>query len=438
MKLKYLFIILSLLVITPTLLLFYAAGKDGALPYIAWAIAVVVLFFLIYFYRKVLKPLNTIADGMDLLAAQDFSSRLSSVGQAETDRIVKLFNRLMDRVKEERLSLIEQNNFLSLLIEESPMGIILLDFNNCISMINPSAKLFLNITDDRIGDNLSSIDSPLMSEIIKIGEGERKTIRVDGTAIYSCSRLFFMSRGFKRPFIVIEPMTDEIFKAEKSAYEKVIRMIAHEVNNSVAGVVSALGSLDFMLQNATATSIESDMSDIRAVIKVCEERGYTMSRFIAAFANVVKIPEPQLRDMQLNDCVSSCIYFMKHMCGERNIQLETSLAEDSCLVRADITLFEQVLLNIIKNSIESIGENGKIVVETFASPARIVITDNGAGISPDDKERIFSPFFSTKTNGQGLGLMFVREILIKHSCSFSLATGADGLTRFVIAFPQGK
>ena len=77
----------------------------------------------------------------------------------------------------------------------------------------------------------------------------------------------------------------------------------------------------------------------------------------------------------------------------------------------------------------------KIVVETVASPARIVITDNGAGISPDDKERLFSPFFSTKANGQGLGLMFVREILLKHNCRFSLLTGNDGLTRFEIVFP---
>ena len=436
MRLRYLFIILALLVIVPTLLLlFFSAGEGGVLMYIANVLAVVAVLFLIFFYRRVLKPLDTIADGMDLLSAQDFSSRLSPVGQMEADRIVLLFNRLMDRIKEERLTLLEQNGFLSLLIEESPMGVILLDFDNRITLINTSARRFLEVVDDCTGCGLHSLPSPLAGDILSLGDGERRTIRVNGAAIYSCSRLSFMSKGFRRPFIVIEAMTDEIFKAEKSAYEKVIRMIAHEVNNSVAGMVSALGSLDDVLSSTTAESIADDIQDVRTLIKVCEERGYKMSRFIGDFANVVKIPSPQLRAIPLNDCVTQCIYFMKNMCSNRNITLETSLAAEAPHVQADITLFEQVMLNIMKNSIESIGENGKIVVETVASPARIVITDNGAGISPDDKERLFSPFFSTKANGQGLGLMFVREILLKHNCRFSLLTGNDGLTRFEIVFP---
>lgn len=110
------------------------------------------------------------------------------------------------------------------------------------------------------------------------------------------------------------------------------------------------------------------------------------------------------------------------------------LTEEPVIVNADTTLFEQVVLNIMKNSIESIGKGGEIIVETFASPARILITDNGHGISADDSSRIFSPFFSTKANGQGLGLMFVREILTKHGCLFSLATASDGFTRFEIIF----
>ena len=435
MRLRYLFIILALLVIVPTLLLlFFSAGEGGALMYIANVLAVVAVLFLIYFYKRVLNPLDTIADGMDLLAAQDFSSRLSPVGQAEADRIVLLFNRLMARIKEERLTLLEQNGFLSLLIEESPMGVILLDFDNRITLMNTSAKRFLEV-DDCTGCELQQLPSLLMGDIMQLGDGESRTIRVNGAAIYSCSRLSFMSKGFRRPFIIIESMTDEIFKAEKSAYEKVIRMIAHEVNNSVAGMVSALGSLDDVLSSTTAESLADDIQDVRTLIKVCEERGFKMSRFIGDFANVVKIPSPRLRSIPLNDCVIHSIYFMRNMCSERNITLDTSLADKAPLVQADITLFEQIMLNIIKNSIESIGENGKIVVETAASPARIVITDNGAGITPEDRERLFSPFFSTKANGQGLGLMFVREILSKHNCRFSLLTGNDGLTRFEIVFP---
>lgn len=436
MRLRYLFIILALLVIVPTLLLlFFSAGEGGALMYIANVLAVVAVLFLIFFYRRVLKPLDTIADGMDLLAAQDFSSSLSPVGQAEADRIVLLFNRLMARIKEERLTLLEQNGFLSLLIEESPMGVILLDFDNRITLMNTSAKRFLEV-DDCTGCELQQLPSLLMGDIMQLGDGESRTIRVNGAAIYSCSRLSFMSKGFRRPFIIIESMTDEIFKAEKSAYEKVIRMIAHEVNNSVAGMTSALSTVGDVLSEMTPDTLENDVADILDVIKVCEERGYNMSRFITDFANVVKIPVPVLNRVNINECVVPCIAFVKQMCRERNIELHTELVSGNVPVDADVLLFEQVMLNIVKNSVESIGFDGRIVIETLPSPARIVVTDNGAGITAEDKEHIFSPFFSTKTNGQGLGLMFVREILSRHHCAFSLATASDGLTRFTISFPE--
>ena len=98
----------------------------------------------------------------------------------------------------------------------------------------------------------------------------------------------------------------------------------------------------------------------------------------------------------------------------------------------------QVLVNIVKNSIESIKEkgcgNGMINITTTATPATIVITDNGTGISPDTEKKLFTPFFSTKPNGHGIGLLLIREILTRHRCHFSLKTEHDGMTRFRIEF----
>ena len=102
-------------------------------------------------------------------------------------------------------------------------------------------------------------------------------------------------------------------------------------------------------------------------------------------------------------------------------------------VNLDIAVFEQVLVNIIKNAAESIGKDGKIQIRT-SSPASIEIVDNGEGITKETEAKLFSPFFSTKPNGQGIGLVFIREVLMRHGCSFSLRTYADGLTRFRIIF----
>ena len=431
MKLKSLFYILAcLLIVVWIMLLFLATQENGWKFYLVEGIVTFSLFYLLYFYRKVVKPLNSIAGGMDLLQAQDFSSRLAPVGQREADRIVSIFNRMMNQLKEERLHLREQNHFLDLLISTSPMGVIILTLDERISMVNKAALEFLNenTEEDLLDKAMDELHGSLAEELSRIPKDTTTTIRLSDSRIYRCSHLSFIDRGFAHPFYLIESLTSEVMKAEKKAYEKVIRMIAHEVNNSVAGITSTLDTIDDALQTM------DDTEDIREVMRVCVERSYSMSRFITNFADVVKIPEPQLEDVHLNDRVTACKIFMENMCQNRNIDLHLELCEENPIVSMDTSLFEQVIINIIKNATESIDTHGKIIIRTSASPAMLEIGDTGKGISKETEAKLFTPFFSTKPNGQGIGLIFIREVLMKHGCTFSLRTYPDGITRFRICF----
>lgn len=435
MRLKTLFFLLALLLIVVWGILLVLALESGkALFYVGEGVTTLSLIVLVYFYRKLVMPLNSIANGIDLLREQDFSSRLSKVGQAEADRIVTMFNGMMDQLKNERLRLREQNHFLDLLISVSPMGVVILDFDGKVSMLNAAALRFLGYTSqtDLIGKNFSALDAPLAEEINRLDKDSTDTIRLNDSMIYRCSRLSFVDRGFPHPFILIESLTSEVVKAEKKAYEKVIRMIAHEVNNTTAGITSTLETVNEALEEM------DDTADLRDVMKVCVERCYGMSHFITNFANVVKIPDPQLEQVRLNDRVSACKRFMETICRDRDITLHNELCADNPLVWMDTVLFEQVLVNIIKNAAESIGQSGDIYIRTSASPAVLEVADTGAGISREVEAKLFSPFFSTKPNGQGIGLIFIREVLSKHGCTFSLRTWPDGLTRFRINFPEKK
>ena len=431
MKLKSFFFILAfLLIVVWIILLFVATQENGWKFYLIEGIVTFSLFYLIYFYRKVVKPLNSIAGGMDLLQAQDFSSRLSPVGQREADRIVSIFNRMMNQLKEERLRLREQNHFLDLLISVSPMGVIILTLDERISMANKAALEFLDegTEEDIMNKTMDELSGSLAEELNRIPKDTTVTIRLSDSRIYRCSRLSFIDRGFAHPFYLIESLTSEVMKAEKKAYEKVIRMIAHEVNNSVAGITSTLDTIDDALQTI------DDTEDIREVMKVCVERSYSMSRFITNFADVVKIPEPQKEEVHLNDRVTACKIFMENLCQNRDIDLHLELCEENPMVSMDTSLFEQVLINIIKNATESIDTNGKIFIRTSASPLMLEIGDTGKGISKEVETKLFTPFFSTKPNGQGIGLIFIREVLMKHGYTFSLRTYPDGITRFRICF----
>ena len=385
---------------------------------------------------------------MELLKEQDFSSRLRFVGQEEADRIVEVFNKMMTQLKNERLYLREQNYFLDLLINASPLGVVILDLDENIQSFNPTTyKLFGLKTDDKIsGKKLIEIDSPLAKEIAVIKKYASQTIRLNNASIYKCTHSSFIDRGFQHSFYLIESLTEEVFKAEKKAYEKVIRMIAHEVNNTTAGITSTLDTLNDYFAISTSQSKDdissapntlhdtltniNNSNDIGEVLQIAIERCYSMSRFITNFADVVRIPEPQFRMHSLNDLVSSCKLFMENACRNRNIKIIMELSETSPEIKADSLLLEQVLVNIIKNSAESIDKNGKIFIRTTSNPAYLEIADTGKGINKETETKLFSPFFSTKPNGQGLGLMFIREVLLKHGYTFSLSTDNDGLTRF--------
>ena len=428
MKLIHFFIIFAVLIgASLGVTIIATKGEPTTLLYVAEGLCVVALLFLLYFYRKVMRPIKSISSGMELLMEQDLTTRLTTVGQKETDRIVRVFNRLLDKLKDEHLRLCEQNNFLDLLIDASPMGVIILGLNDKVDSTNNAALKFLGINaiGEIKGKRIDEIETPLTREISNMDDESTRTFRMGGSAIYRCSRLSFLDRGFHHPFILIESLTEEVLEAEKKAYGKVIRMMAHEVNNNVAGITSLLEGIEGLPDE---------------LVQVCSDRCFAMSRFITRFAEVVKIPEPMLTKTPINDIIGNCHIFLETLCTKHGAKLRLKLCEENMEVNADCILLEQALVNIVKNSAESIGmktdrtQQGLVEISTHADGS-LIVTDNGIGISEEVAHNLFTPFYSSKPNGQGIGMMIVREILTKHHSTFSLSTDTDGLTRFYIQFP---
>lgn len=425
MRISWIFSLIILLIVGAVVALMLL--ELGSFTYtIVWAVALLGILLLIVFYRNVMRPLRTIANGVDLLRAQDFSSRLSPVGQREADRIVDMFNGMMTSLKQERLKLREQNHFLDLLIEVSPMGIVTLDSEGKISGANRAAARFLDTDSakEMTGLKPAEIQSTLGNVISGLQEREVKVVRLNDSMVYRCSRLSFMESGISHPFYLIEKLTDEVMKAERKSYEKVIRMMAHEVNNSLAGIISVM---------ETAKEEVGD-PDLTEAIEACENRCTDMGAFITKFASAVKIPEPTKTNVDIADLLRKRLPLFESICTATGARLSMQLPEKDIQVFIDPVLMEQVITNIVKNAAESAGEGGKVDIHIEGPGTTLVITDNGPGISVEAAEMLFTPFFTTKETGHGLGLLLVSEVLNSHGCRFSLETCPDGLTRFRIHF----
>lgn len=379
-------------------------------------------------YSRLVRPAQVMAMGMDLLREQDYNSRLAPVGQPDADRIINLFNDIMARFKVEALRVREQNHFLDLLIEASPLGIVSLGDRDVVQTRNSMACRLLG--EDPAGVALKDLKSPLAEVCMHLGNDESETIRLSDTMVYRCTRVQFMDRGMPRPFVLIEILTDEVRRAERDAYGKVIRVIGHEVNNSMASIRS-------LLQLLLEKPWGDDEEELGQAVEGCVHRAALLSDFISSYTRVVKIPPARLEKISLSDAVAHMQPFLTSMASSAGVGITFTYPDKADEAGIDISLMEQAVINIVKNAIESIRsagdpESGRINV-IVSEGRRLTVTDNGGGISPEASQKLFTPFFSTKPSGQGLGLMFVAEILHRHNATFSLRTeGAE--TRFEIAF----
>lgn len=380
-------------------------------------------------YSRLVRPAQVMAMGMDLLREQDYNSRLAPVGQPDADRIINLFNDIMACLKVEALRVREQNHFLDLLIEVSPLGIVSLGDRDVVQTRNSMACRLLG--EDPAGVALKDLKSPLAEVCMRLGNDESETIRLSDTMVYRCTRVQFMDRGMPRPFLLIEILTDEVRRAERDAYGKVIRVIGHEVNNSMASIRSLLQLL------LEIKPWGDDEEELGQAVEGCVHRAALLSDFISSYTRVVKIPPARLEKIPLSDAVAHMQPFLTSMASSAGVGITFTYPDKPDEAGIDISLMEQAVINIVKNAIESIRsagnpESGRINV-IVSEGRRLTVTDNGGGISPEASQKLFTPFFSTKPSGQGLGLMFVAEILHRHNATFSLRTeGAE--TRFEIAF----
>lgn len=422
MKSRYLFIGIFLCIIGIIAVLQYAPEKLLWLIYVEATLAIV---FLLLMWRSVLMPAQTVVKGMELIKAQDFNNRLRHVHEVESDKIVDLFNQMIDKLRNERLYNREQDGFLKLLIEASPMGVVMLDFDGKVAMMNNS---FLRITgigsmEAGIGRQVADLPSGLAKKMTEVPLGENMTIRHGDVKTYRCYHLSFIQMGFPRHFYLLESLTEEVMKAERAAYEKVIRIISHEVNNTMGGVRSVLETLHDIIAE----------EELREVIDSCDDRCNQMCNFISSYADVVRVPEPVMRQENLTKEVRKMLPFLQEMTPER-IDLRFVPEDEDITVNMDLALMQQVVVNVVKNAVESIKGEGFIKIKTYMANSGNVleIANNGEPISEEVSRNLFSPFFTTKKEGCGLGLTLISEILNRHKTRFSLTTDADGLTRFRI------
>lgn len=379
--------------------------------------------------RAYILPMRLVGTGTHLIEDGDFTAHFRPTGHAEVDAMIAVYNRMIDSLREERLRGREHEGFVQKVIAASPSGIVTLDHDGRVALVNAAADRFLEAPAGQVlGRTLHEIGLGLAHALAALPDGGSEIVTLHGRRRFKCVRATFYDRGHARTFFVIEDLTADLHATEKAAYDKLIRMTTHEINNSVAAVRSLLESVCTYAPQLGG----EDRTDFTKAIEVAVTRLDHLDAFMRGFADVVRIPPPEVRPWVLTELVDDILILMGPQLAARKIDVrwsERTVTGPSLLDRSQI---EQVLVNVVKNAMEAIGEGGRITLALYAERGHVTleIADSGPGLSEEARGRLFTPFFSTKRDGRGLGLTVVREILAQHHFGFELDNAADGGARF--------
>lgn len=380
-------------------------------------------------YRGFVRPFQLIAAGTAAMQARDFSLKFVPVGQCEMDQLIHVYNHMIDELRQERVTQHEKSFLLQSLLQASPAGVLLLSFDGKIETANPAAARMLQLPLAALpGHTLAQLPGDWGAALGTLRAAAPQVVQLSGMRTYRAHSSHFIDRGFTRHFILLEELTQDLIRQEKQAYEKVIRLMAHEINNSIGAINSILQSFHHYAPQLRP----ADQPDFTEALDVSIQRNTHLVNFIAGFAHLVRLPPPTRRPTDVHELLRGLERLLHVQCARQRVTWHWALAPAPLWASLDPQQLEQALLNIAKNALEAIGEGGHLRVRTTLEPPQILLENDGPAITPEVQRRLFTPFFSTRRDGQGIGLTLVRDILLQHDFSFSLETVAPGRTVFSI------
>jgi len=404
---------------------------------ILWLIAIEIVFVIslavgVAIVTRLSSTLATVRQSAQMLREGEFTTRFLEVGHPDVDTMIRVYNRMVDDLREERVRLQEQQYFLGQLLAASPGGVIVLDHDGRVSAVNPAAARLLEASAEAIeGRQLADLRSPLAGALARTAPGESCAMTLSNGGRVRGQSATFVDRGHPRRFFLVEELTEELRQTEKSAYEKLIRMMSHEVNNTVGATRSLLQS-SLAYGEALPAPRRADLAE---ALGIAGDRLERLNSFMRGFADVVRMPQPVKRPVDVPRLVEACMRLVQAQTDRGRIAWRWEPSGDPGPIEMDEAQMEQALINVLKNAVEALPRGGgTVAVRAGRSDdgGFIEIEDSGPGIPVDARPHLFTPFFTTKQNGQGIGLTMVQEILRRHGFAYSLEGPPGGPTRFRI------
>lgn len=440
------------------LLLVSVAGTTVLLVYKEFYYAIpvfaLVVFAVIELIREYHANTRKITYMLNALENNDSSFRFTEKGG---DRYNKLFieclNKINGIIAAEKLSASEKEKYYGLILENVTTGVISFDDRGYVAHCNNRALNLLGLSVLTHISQLKRVDESVYDAFAAEGEGDDNGVVISlynekGEVHLSLHKSYFVQRGKQLKLFVINDIGEELESNEIEAWTRLIRVLTHEIMNTVTPISSLSDTLSMMVKNSNETGGKNEnlLPELKQGLDAISFSSKGLISFVDSYRNLTRIPTPDCKPIYVKNLIKKVITLVRDDLELRSVDPNVEIGNDDVMIYADENLISQVMINLIKNAISAIDERVnvelnyvpyiriKTSIDSQSEDVIIEIANNGLPISKENQEHIFIPFFTTKSNGSGIGLAISRQIMRKHNGSLKLKVSNEHETSFVLIF----
>ncbi|WP_444997635.1 sensor histidine kinase [Aliikangiella sp. IMCC44359] len=384
------------------------------------------IIILNYYMHPINKILTALHDGFHNFLDHDFSISLAKTRNDELGDLVDVYNKVSETLRDERVYLYQRELLLDTVIQTTPLCLVLVDDSNAIIYSNNAARQLFHSGKAINGLNFKSLlqaQAKPFSQAVDSGlSGLFNVIEEDSYETYHLTQNNFLLNSKKHQLYLFKKLTKEISRQEVNTWKKVIRLISHELNNSLAPI-SSLAYSGQLLSN------QPELNKINHIFITIEERAKYLQSFIEGYAKFSRLPQPIIKPIEAYP-------FLENLKKIKDFTIECQDKQKT--VDCDPSQLQQVIINLIKNAHES-GSNKhaiKLTIEFKDNLTEIKITDRGKGMSEKNLKNALLPFYSTKSQGTGLGLPLCKEIIEAHGGKIIISNRKNGGLSVILLIPN--
>jgi two-component system nitrogen regulation sensor histidine kinase NtrY len=392
------------------------------------------------------KSNRAVTSFLESIKSADFSDQFTSGLKGRSfDELNAAFADVIKRFRDLRQDREEHFRYLHTVVQHIGIGLIAFDEKGEVQLINNAARRLFHTATLKNIDRLAAFSADLVARLREAQSGRQQLVTVRNTNDVLQLSLYTTRLHLRQRHITLasfQNISNELNAREMDAWQNLIRVLTHEIRNSLTPISSLAATVEEMLNQPTPSMVQpsgdSD-TDIREALGTIRGRCDGLLNFVDSYRRLTRLPKPTFQPFRVSDLLHNTVQLVMPDIASRHILLQCSIEPESLELIADRQLVEQVLLNLLGNAVDALADqpNAAITMMAFGTAdgrVAISVTDNGPGIVPDALEQIFVPFYTTKKGGSGIGLSLSRQIMRLHRGTLTVRSAPDAQTTFTLLF----